>query len=213
LQARVFESFYQLDSSDVREHQGAGLGLAISRQIVENLGGEIGLYSEPGHGATFGVTLDFGAAAQEAADEDDEAMRTGQRLSLRLNEAGVRRVLVAEDNAFNRLIITNMLETLPLEVEEVEDGEAALSRWRDGSFDVILLDCHLPYLSGFEVAAKIRNEEAARGNGRTHIIAVTAYALAGDRERCLAAGIDEYLPKPFTAAQLRKALTRRAAAL
>jgi len=211
LQARVFEPFYQLDNSDAREHQGAGLGLAISRQIVENLGGEINLYSEPGQGATFGVTLGFGATSQQVAEDDEDALRTGQRLSLRLHEAGVRRVLVAEDNAFNRLIITNMLETLPLEVEEVEDGAAALARWRGGSFDAILLDCNLPELTGFEVAERIRNEEATRGNGHTLIIAVTAYALAGDRERCLAAGMDEYLPKPFTAAQLRKALTQRAA--
>ncbi len=122
------------------------------------------------------------------------------------------RVLLAEDNAINRTVAVKALERLGHEVVAVADGAGAVAAWGDGTFDVILMDCQMPVLDGYEATARIRQGEAAGGHGRTPIIALTANAMAGDRERCIAAGMDDHLPKPIQRKALAEILDRWAAA-
>jgi signal transduction histidine kinase/AmiR/NasT family two-component response regulator len=227
--AILFRPFSQVDATDSRPHQGAGLGLAISREIVEALGGTIGLESVPGRGSTFSFTAPLAVVA-ENDPRVERAVPTGpardaepkpRELATLVAAAGAQRVLIAEDNAFNRLVLRHMLELLGVHVEEAEDGHTALVRWRELNPDALLLDCQMPTQSGFEVTAAIRREEAAAARdvgvdainpqARTYVVAVTANALTGDREKCLAAGMDNYLPKPFTLAELAAVLVAKPA--
>ncbi len=123
-------------------------------------------------------------------------------------ETSCLRVLLAEDNAVNRTVAVKALEWLGHQVVAVADGAGAVAAWADGGFDVILMDCQMPVLDGYEATARIRREEEARGRGRTPIIALTANAMAGDRERCIAAGMDDHLPKPLQRKVLAEMLER-----
>jgi signal transduction histidine kinase/ActR/RegA family two-component response regulator len=196
-QCRLFEAFMQADSSDRRLRGGTGLGLAISRRLVQLMGGEIAVQSEPGRGSTFGFELSLPrawshSAGIEAVPEQLPAL------------AGS--VLLVEDNPVICLVATTMLRQCGLQVSECHDGAEAVATLRQGPVDLVLMDCQMPVLDGFAATAQIRAHEAAQGSRRTPIIALTANALEGDAERCRAAGMDGYVSKPFEQQDLVRAL-------
>ncbi len=186
----LFQPFAQVDDSTTRHHGGAGLGLVICRQLVQMMGGEIDYESLPGQGTSFRFTVKLPVALDQPAP------------SLPVQSVAIRtlsgRVLLAEDNEVNRLVAAEMLATLNLEVVLVVNGQEALEAWHRDHFDVVLMDCQMPKMDGFAATQQIRADEAQQPGRRTPIIALTANALTGDREQCLAAGMDDYLAKPFT---------------
>ncbi len=181
----LFRPFTQADSSTTRQYGGTGLGLVISKHLVELMGGFVNVESAPGAGTHICIDLPFAAAKNTEAARAPHAL-TAKRLAAR--------VLVAEDNPVNQEVIRAMLCIAGAEVLLVENGEIAVQTLRQGEFDVVLMDCQMPVMDGYEAAREIRHEEAP---GRhIPIIALTANAFSEDRERCLAAGMDDYLKKP-----------------
>jgi len=192
---RLFEPFSQADSSAARQFGGTGLGLAISRHLVELMGGTVGVDSERGRGSTFWFRLPARPAG------------LGTR-PLPLPIAGSlpgMRALIVEDNPINQEVARAQLVALGISADIVADGPAALEALSRRRYEVVLMDCQLPGLDGYETTRRLRNLEKDR---RTPVIAVTAHALRGEREKCLAAGMDDYLAKPFHLEDLRAALGR-----
>ncbi|MBI2514316.1 MAG: PAS domain S-box protein [Opitutae bacterium] len=198
-QARLFQAFVQGDGSTTRRHGGTGLGLAISRQLVELMGGTIGLHSELGRGSLFWFELDFGSTGEALEPARRAEPAVAARAPLK------RHFLVAEDNEANRLVVRSLLEQLGHSCEIVEDGETALQALAAVRFDGVLMDCQMPRMDGYTATRKIR-AGVAPGSERIPIIALTAYAMADDRAKCLAAGMDQYVSKPLRAGELRTAL-------
>ncbi len=192
---RLFVAFQQLDGSSSRRHGGAGLGLAISKRLTELMGGTLTLDTAPGRGSTFHFTI----AGQPA--ELPYAPSAGL---LRPPAAARRplRVLLAEDEEINKIVVLHMLAQLGHEADAVQNGNAALQALACTAYDVVLMDIQMPGLDGLEVTRRIREA----GGTCPHIIALTAHALSGDRERCLAAGMNDYLSKPIRLAELQDAL-------
>ncbi len=194
--SHLFTSFTQADSSISRRFGGTGLGLAISKRLVELMDGEIGVDSEPGRGSRFWFTLPFAdadAAPATAAAAPDIAARS-------------LAVLLAEDNPVNRTVAERILTAAGHRVTAVCDGAAAVEALRDGAFDLVLMDVHMPGMDGFEATRRIRALPGAAA--RIPIFALTANVLAGDEERCVRAGMDGYLPKPFRPSDLLALLAR-----
>ncbi len=186
----IFDPFIQADGSITRRYGGTGLGLAICRRLVELMGGRLWAESQVGQGSRFHVIIPYLAASSTmTTTEPTRAMSTSPPPS-------PLKVLLAEDNPVNQKVAVRMLEKAGHSVHVAEDGVQAVAAWRDGRFDLILMDVMMPNLDGIEATEQIRREEAARG-GHIPIIALTANAMQGDREKCLAAGMDSYLAKPI----------------
>jgi signal transduction histidine kinase/HPt (histidine-containing phosphotransfer) domain-containing protein/ActR/RegA family two-component response regulator len=220
---RLFQPFSQADGSTTRQYGGTGLGLAISRELVDLMGGHIGVESQPGAGSMFWFELPMvepapvdvavapAAQTRAVAPELPPAPAAGLAGNATTGSALLgRRVLLVEDAAINQQVASAMLTGMGCQVVLAQDGEVAVRRATTERFDVILMDCQMPVLDGFGATSQIRQAE---GSGRrVPIVALTANALNGDRERCLAAGMDDYLAKPFTSAALRDRLIHWAAA-
>jgi signal transduction histidine kinase/ActR/RegA family two-component response regulator len=201
----IFERFTQADTSTTRRYGGTGLGLAISRQLAVLMGGTLTATSTVGSGSRFTVTLPFEPAAADRLPEPEVvALPAGPSPNLRRGRA--MRVLVAEDNAVNQRVATMMLEKLGCEVRLAGNGQEAIERLALGEYDLVLMDCQMPVMDGYEATAAIR--AASSGASRLPIVAMTAHAMPGDRERCLAAGMDDYVPKPVKADDLRRMVER-----
>ncbi|MBX0330577.1 PAS domain S-box protein [Oscillochloris sp. ZM17-4] len=197
--SQIFEPFVQADSTTTRRFGGTGLGLTISRQIIERMGGEIRVTSGPSAGSTFMIRLPLHIAALPmpahvgAADAGLRPMRSQLR------------VLLAEDNPINREVLSRLLESLGIVPDLAQHGLEALSAVARQTYDVVLMDIQMPELDGEQATQRIR---ALRHIAQPHIIALTASALRGDRERYLAAGMDDYLSKPVQVEDLCAALDR-----
>lgn len=193
----IFDSFTQADGSIHGRYGGTGLGLAVSRQLARAMGGDIAVVSAPGEGSTFRLSLRLPAAPAPAtcgsAVADPAARDPANAKLLRL--AG-RRVLVAEDNRTNRLILRRLLEPLSLTLTEAENGAEAVAAYGSSPPDLILMDVQMPIMDGLSAIRAIRAEESARGLPRCPILVVTANAFAEDRAACESAGGDDFLPKP-----------------
>jgi PAS domain S-box-containing protein len=197
-QQHVFNAFSQADSSLTRTFGGTGLGLTISTQLVERMGGRIWLESEPGLGSTFHFTVRLGIAPVRS--EEKPPPETAPRYVPQAGEPR-RRFLVVEDNPVNSLVATRLLEKHNHTVRRAANGREALDIIEKETFDCVLMDLQMPVLDGFEASAAIRKKELISG-GHLPIIALTAHAIAGDLERCLAAGMDGYLTKPINAKEV-----------
>ena len=197
---RMFEPFTQADVSTTRLYGGTGLGLAIARELVELMEGTIGVESEPGHGSTFRFQVTFALAAADGASH--ETVSTGTEPTWR----DAPSVLIAEDSPVNQTVAARMLERCGCRTTIVDDGLAAVAAVQAGAFDAVFMDCQMPNMDGYDATAEIRRLES--GAQHTPIIAMTAHALDGDKKRCLAAGMDDYISKPLRHAALVEVLRR-----
>jgi signal transduction histidine kinase/ActR/RegA family two-component response regulator len=201
LQQSIFEPFMQSGAGPQRKYGGTGLGLAISRRIVSAMGGELTVTSTPGAGSAFAFGVSFPIAEPSSA-EPPSAPYSDRVTAL----AG--RVLLVEDNPVNSEIAIQMLGLLGVTVEHCVNGQEAVDRLRDDRFDLVLMDNQMPVLDGLAATRLIRAHESSNAQPRTPIVSLTASALAGDAQRCLQAGMDAHLPKPFTLVQLHETLAR-----
>jgi CheY-like chemotaxis protein/anti-sigma regulatory factor (Ser/Thr protein kinase) len=189
-QARLFQPFSQVDESAARRHGGAGLGLALSRQIARLMGGELTMESAPGRGSTFTCAVPAPVVEKEAAG--------GARQPTTADLASLR-VLVVDDNRVNQLLATSLLHKAGATTEVAENGLLAIARLERGptDFDVVLMDVQMPELDGLETTRELRRRQQFE---KTPIVALTAHALEEERARCMAAGMNAYLSKPIEVA-------------
>ncbi len=198
----VFEKFTQADTSTTRKYGGTGLGLAITKQLVELMGGTIGLTSEVGVGSTFWFTMPF-----EITDKlSEEKYRRRKKMHAGTIFPEHARILVAEDHPMNQILMKKLLARFGIGSFEIADnGVVAQQRYEATHWDIILMDCHMPEQNGYDTTKAIRDLEKETG-GHVPIIAMTANAMIGDRERCLRYGMDEYLSKPVDIDELKEVL-------
>jgi signal transduction histidine kinase/AmiR/NasT family two-component response regulator len=200
-QSTLFEKFVQADNSATRRFGGTGLGLAICRELTQMMGGTIVVESHEGQGAVFRVELPLerGELRLEAAVETSEIEDAAE---------GSLRLLAAEDNATNQQVLAAVMGSLGIEVDIVADGRAAFEAWRDGTYDLILMDIQMPVMDGIDSARAIRAAEQELGRRRTPIVALTANALSHQVQEYLAAGMDGHVAKPIEIAKLYDAISR-----
>ncbi len=197
VQDKLFTPFMQADVSTSRKFGGTGLGLSIVRQLCDLMGGSVSVVSAPAKGARFCVAVPVGAAAPDHHSTWYDALPTAAPI----------RILVAEDNTTNQVVALGILRKLGyLDVTVAGDGVKALDAVKAGHFDVILMDCHMPHMDGYEATHRLR-----QANCKSVIIAMTANAIKGDRERCLASGMDDYMTKPISVRSLGEMLAAWAA--
>ena len=199
---RMFEPFMQADVSTTRRYGGNGLGLAIAKDLVEIMDGTIGAESEPGRGSTFWFALPL----PDAAVGGPRAAHGRHAAETRRNGHDSPLVLVVEDSPVNRLVTVRVLERAGFRVHVVNDGSEALEALSSQLYDAVLMDCQMPNVDGYEATRELRRRED--GARHTPVIAITAHAMTDDRERCLAAGMDDYITKPVRSHALVDMLRR-----
>ena len=199
-QKRLFTSFTQADAGVSRKFGGTGLGLAISRSIVAMMGGEFSVRSEPGRGAIFSFTMDLAVAGEQFGQAEDDTSEGLRGLHLE-----GKRILVAEDNDINQLLMEELLASTGAEVSLVENGLLAVEAAKTGTFDLVLMDMQMPVMGGIQASKEIR---IFASRDELPIVAVTANAMKEDKELGVAAGLNDYITKPIDPQQLIMALRR-----
>jgi signal transduction histidine kinase/DNA-binding response OmpR family regulator len=207
-QQRLFKPFSQVDSSITRRFGGSGLGLSIVKQLAELMLGDVTVSSLPGSGATFIVTLKLKPTVIEHVAPVPARPPAAASKSASALARAHRRALVVDDNPINCEVMLRQLKVLGIPADSAADGFAGFSTWRGGGYDIVFADVHMPLMDGFTMTGEIRGIETAESRKRTPIVAVTADAMAGEEERCKAAGMDDYLAKPVGLDGLRQVLKR-----
>lgn len=207
---RLFQVFSQVDGSTTRRFGGTGLGLALCKRLVELFDGEIGVESEEGIGSTFWFMVCLHPPVQDHSDSTSETpsrilLNSDESTGSTISEGETKefRVLVAEDYEINQVVVREFLRRFGLECDVVADSLATLQKSLTRQYDLVLLDCQMPLMDGLQVAAELRKAEIqgtgrSRLGGRLPLVALTDNAIAGDREMCLEAGMDDYLTKLIT---------------
>ncbi|MEL7059976.1 MAG: ATP-binding protein [Acidobacteriota bacterium] len=201
VQDRLFEPFRQADDSTSRRYGGTGLGLTICQRLVELMLGDIGFESQPRRGSIFWCSVPFLPALHTAATPAEPT----EPESVRRAPASAYRLLLAEDNPINQIVALGQLEALGYRVDAVGDGIEVLKMTAERTYDLVLMDCQMPELDGYETTRRLRERPEARD---LPVIAVTAHAMKGDREKCLEAGMSDYISKPFRQEDLGQILDR-----
>jgi CheY-like chemotaxis protein len=197
---KLFERFDQLDSSTTRRFGGTGLGLSICQELAQLMGGEISVRSRVGVGSLFTLTLPLVRQGEELGRAQPAADPDGM-------EAVELRVLAAEDNSVNQLVLKTLLQPFGIDPHVVEDGQAAVEAWASGDWDVILMDVQMPVMDGLAATQLIREREVKTGRPRTPIIALTANAMSHQVAEYQAAGMDGHIAKPIEAGALYAVLS------
>ncbi|MFA5040892.1 MAG: ATP-binding protein, partial [Bdellovibrionales bacterium] len=235
-QKLIFEPFTQADTSSTRKHGGTGLGLTISKQLVNMMGGTLIFSSTPGDGSTFGFTVGFAAACYKRPEsslrettENKASEKTEEKAPIKTEEKFITappqpakkfeniRILLAEDNPVNQIVEKKMLTLLGCNVKIVSNGQEAITAVSSETFDIVLMDCQMPIMDGFSATKLIRVWELQRKNAavvsnkefrRIPIIAATAHSLPEERLRCFDAGMDDFLSKPISMEAMTAALNK-----
>ena len=201
-QRRLFNSFTQADGSTTRKYGGTGLGLAIVRQLVTMMRGRLGVDSETGKGSTFWAEIAFEVVDESVVETKKEEVDVEVHML-----SG--KALLVEDNPVNQVVARKMLEKVGIEYEVANNGKEAIERLQQRhEFDLVLMDCQMPVMDGYEATQKLREYEAENDQPRLTIIAMTANAMEGDKDKCLAVGMDDYVAKPVKQDALKKTLSK-----
>jgi CheY-like chemotaxis protein/HPt (histidine-containing phosphotransfer) domain-containing protein len=208
--SKLFQPFVQADGSTTRKYGGTGLGLSICKQLIELMKGEIGVHSVLGTGSTFWFELPFGVSSEQEARKKDKPPRTKTSVEpLEISGSGrvIKRVLLVEDVPTNQMVATIELQRLGLDVVVAGNGEEAVSALANSKFAMVFMDCHMPVMDGYEATRTIRTNELTTGK-HIPIVAMTANALEGDRDKCIDAGMDDHMTKPFHPDHLQSVVER-----
>lgn len=204
----IFDRFKQADASVSRRYGGSGLGLPISKNLAQLMGGDIFLSSEIDKGSTFSlllpVKLDVPQGDMKSPDQSDTNKKLSEKTQASLNDT--TKALIVEDYEGNVIVLGYMLDELNIEYDVAENGEAALALWKQGHYDFILMDVQMPIMDGFTATQKIREYEAAENLEAVPIIGMTAHALVGDKDKCISSGMSSYLPKPIVESDFKKVI-------
>ena len=207
IQESLFQAFTQADTSTTRKYGGTGLGLNISRQLVEKMGGQMGVESVEAEGSKFWFTVMFGKADENQVAEARDNADSSQGCVMGKRSKDLR-ILLVEDNMVNQAVATGMLNKLGFAAQGATDGKDALRQLSDTDFDLVFMDIQMPILGGIEATIQIREGRARGRNKHVPIIAMTAHATKKDRQACLDSGMDDYIPKPISSKLIQDAMNR-----
>lgn len=205
-QDQIFDPFIQADSSTTRQFGGTGLGLSISKRLVRLMDGEIGVESSDGHGSVFWFNVML--EPPKTRKKDPDSTQSLSAMASAEDGLGSQYILLAEDSPVNQMVAKGILEKMGHKVDVVDNGLKAINALKASDYDFVLMDCQMPEMDGYRATELLRDPTTGVINPGVPIIAMTAHAMAGDRDKCLEAGMNDYIAKPFKLNQLKSAIKR-----